>query len=85
VNFNLALTQGEKYMEKSLDSDLYTCKIVFSFGITLGFYWAYCTVSTSWSFTWSSSVPACYPSLRHQPGAQHVIAGQMPTHNTLLL
>lgn len=47
VNFNLTLTQVEKYMEELPYSDLRRCKIVFSFGIIVRFYSAYCTFGVS--------------------------------------
>lgn len=83
VNFNLALIQVEKYMEKFPYCDLPRCKIVFSFGIHSQILFS---ILYSWSFTWDSSALACCPSLHHQhTEAQHVIAGQMPTVSTLLL
>lgn len=47
MNFNLVLIKVEKYMEKFPSSDLPRCTIVFSFGITLRFYSAYCTLGVS--------------------------------------
>lgn len=67
VNFNLALRQVEKYMEKFPYSDLPRCKIVFSFAITLRFYSAYCTFGVSHGTV--QLLPAIHPyiisTLRH--------------------
>lgn len=67
VNFNLVLILVEKYMENFPDSDLPICKMVLSFGITLRFYSAYCTLGVSHGTV--QLLPAIHPyiisTLRH--------------------